>query len=487
MANNLTGLNFSTRTGEGGADVMTWGNLDRAANRLYAEQKQKEAQGFKEYQLAQQELSKDFSKVRSADIKDLMGNYETVKKARQKLLFDPKIKNDPIAFAEAQKEASLLEAQLRSEMQESMELKELDKQVSQRLNTNRDDFDDNKVPQFFGALNMPTRERKQLNLIGAEPFRYTGVDMKGLGAAAERAKGRAVEVPFGERKLADGGFNFEQGYISRTNDPVQYASSLYKDMQSKQFAQGARALYNQMTPQQIQGITNAYKAIPDAEFEARWGRKKEDLENQFNNADDKVQQYVLLDAMKYATDFLPKESKSKKEPNVEFKREQDYQDWLKKNKLTNSQAIQRLYMKAAADGNANKPVFYYDSYGEIDKKLDGKKGGVAINELSATTQENVLNIAKKSLGQSSVDNSDITIFKDKNGEIGLYKVNKVEDKQGNVTDYVGEKISKLTDLDLNYSNAPSVKEKREISQKQNQGGGKKPQSTPQVTVKGKVR
>ena len=85
MANNLTGLNFSTRTNEGGADVMTWGNLDRAANRLYAEQKQKEAQGFKEYQLAQQELSKDFSKVRSADIKDLMGNYETVKKARQKL------------------------------------------------------------------------------------------------------------------------------------------------------------------------------------------------------------------------------------------------------------------------------------------------------------------------------------------------------------------------------------------------------------------
>lgn len=484
MANNLTGLNFSTRTNEGGADVMTWGNLDRAANRLYAEQKQKEAQGFKEYQLAQQELSKDFSKVRSADIKDLMGNYETVKKARQKLLFDPKIKNDPIAFAEAQKEASLLEAQLRSEMQESMELKELDKQVSQRLNTNRDDFDDNKVPQFFSALNMPTRERKQLNLIGVEPFRYTGVDMKGLGAAAERAKGKAVEVPFGERKVVDGGFNYEQGYISRTNDPVQYASSLYKDMQSKQFAQGARALYNQMTPQQIQGITNAYKAIPDAEFEARWGRKKEDLEKQFNNADDKVQQYVLLDAMKYATDFLPKESKSKKEPNVEFKREQDYQDWLKKNKITDSQATRRAYISRAANGTQGEPVFYYNSYGEIEEKLKGKKGGVAINELSATTQENLLNIAKSALGNNNrTDNSDITVYADPNtGEIGLYEVNRVE-RGGKMVTFVGNKISKLTANDLNYSNAPSVKEKREIAQKQNQGGKTKPQSVKKVVGK----
>lgn len=274
MASNLIGLNLATRAGEGGADVMTWEKSDATAKRLYAEQKQKEAQGYKEYQLAQQELSKDFSKVRSADVKDLMGNYELVKKSRQKLLFDPKVKNDPIAFAEAQKEANLLESQLRAEMQESMEVKELDKQVSQRLNTNRDDFDDNKIPQFFGALNMPTKERKQLNLIGAEPFRYTGVDMKGLGALSQRAMGSAKEVPFGERKVVDGGFNYEQGYISRTNDPVQYASSLYKDMQSKQFAQGARALYNQMTPQQIQGITMAYKAIPDSEFEARWGRKK---------------------------------------------------------------------------------------------------------------------------------------------------------------------------------------------------------------------
>ena len=79
MASNLIGLNLATRAGEGGADVMTWEKSDATAKRLYAEQKQKEEQGYKEYQLGQQELAKDFSKVRSADIPDLMDRYNVLK------------------------------------------------------------------------------------------------------------------------------------------------------------------------------------------------------------------------------------------------------------------------------------------------------------------------------------------------------------------------------------------------------------------------
>lgn len=475
----MTGLNFATRTGEGAADVLSFGNLDAAAKRLYAEQKQKEFQGQKEYELAQQELSKEFSKVRSADVKDLMTEYDAVKRARQKLLFDPKVKNDPMAYAEAQKEARLLESQLRTAMQESAELKELDKQVSQRLSTNRDDFDDDKVPQFFNSLNMPTKERRALGLVGAEPFRFKGIDMKGFGAAAQKAMGSAVNVPYGQRKVVDGGFNYEQPMIARTNDPVQYASNLYREVSStKNFAQGARAMYSQMTPQQMNSIVAGFQQIPDAEFEAKWGRKKEDLVKQFNNADDKVGQYVLLDAMKYATDFLPKEVAPKKEANVEFKRDQDYQDWLKKNKITDSQATKRAYISRAANGTTSEPVFYYDSYGEIQEKLKGKKGGLALNELTGTTQENVLNIAKKSLGSNDIDNSQLTIYTDPNtGELGLYKVNETVYK-GKPTAFVGDKIAKLTDLDLNYSNAPSVREKREIAQKQNTGKKPQPSSKP---------
>ena len=486
MANNLTGLNLATRAGEGGADVLSFGQLDRAANLMYQEQKQKEAQGYKEYQLGQQELSKDFSKVRSADIPDLMDRYNVLKQKKQKLLFDPKIKNDAIAFAEAQKEANLAEAELRNLMAESVEVKELDNQITKRLSTNRDEFDDEKVPTLFEAFKMPTSQRKEKNLIGAEPFRYTGMDMKGLADLSKSAMGTLQKVPFGQEVETDGGYNFEQKFIGRTNDPVQYATNMYKGMQTNKYTQGARASLSQMSPIQINQIQSAYNAIPDAEFEAKWGRKKEDLLKAFSaNPDDKVGQYVTLDAMQYAVNNMPKEVESKRRKNDKFVDEKKYEDWLKKNKITSSQATRRAYISRAANGKENEPVFYYDSYGEIDKKLDSKKGGsgIAINELSATTQENVLNIAKKSLGQSNVDNSEITIAKDANGEIGLYKVNIVEDKQGKNTAYVGEKISKLTDLDLNYSNAPSVKEKREISQKQNSGKKEQPKSTKKVVGK----
>jgi len=483
MANNLTGLNLSVRAGEGGADVLSFGQLDRAANLMYQEQKQKEAQGYKEYQLGQQELSKDFSKVRSADIPDLMDRYNVLKQKKQKLLFDPKIKNDAIAFAEAQKEANLAEAEFRNLMAESVEVKELDNQITKRLSTNRDEFDDEKVPTLFEAFKMPTSQRKEKNLIGAEPFRYTGMDMKGLANLSKSAMGTLQKVPFGQEVETDGGYNFEQKFIGRTNDPVQYATNMYKGMQTNKYTQGARASLSQMSPIQINQIQSAYNAIPDAEFEAKWGRKKEDLLKAFSaNPDDKVGQYVTLDAMQYAVNNMPKEVESKRRKNDKFVDEKKYEDWLKKNKLTNSQAIQRLYMKAAAEGNESKPVFYYDSYGEIEEKLKGKKGGVAINELSATTQENLLKIAKNALGDSK-DNSDITVYADPNtGEIGLYKVNTVE-RGGKMVTFVGEKISKLTDLDLNYSNAPSVKEKREISQKQNSGKKEQPKSTKKVVGK----
>lgn len=469
MANNLTGLNAATRIGDGIADVMTWGNLDSTANRMYAEQKQKEQQGLKEYELAQQELSKEFTKVRSADIPELSKKYDNVKRIRQEMLFNPKIKGDAIAYANKQQELNLALQDFRLGTTESAEVKELDNQLAKRLSTNRDEFDDEKVPTLFEAFKMPTSQRKEKNLIGAEPFRYTGMDMKGLASLSKSAMGSVQKVPFGQEVETDGGYNFEQKFIGRTNDPVQYATNMYKGMQTNKYTQGARAALSQMSPIQINQIQSAYNAIPDAEFEAKWGRKKEDLLKAFSaNPDDKVGQYVTLDAMQYAVNNMPKEVESKRRKNDKFVDEKKYEDWLKKNKITSSQATRRAYISRAANGKENEPVFYYDSYGEIKEKLKGKKGGVAVNELSATTQQNILNIAKKALGKSSVDNGEVTIFEDpKTGEVGLYKVNKVEDKLGKNIDYVGDKISALTDYDLNYSNAPSVKEERQISQKQN--------------------
>jgi hypothetical protein len=75
---------------------------------------------------------------------------------------------------------------------------------------------------------------------------------------------------------------------------------------------------SEMNPAEKTQIINNFEAIPKEEFEAKWGIKKEDLLKKQGSPDDLANQYVLLDAMKYATDNLPKVVKTKQENNVEF-------------------------------------------------------------------------------------------------------------------------------------------------------------------------
>ena len=73
---NSYGLNLSNKTGEGGADVMQWGNTDKAVNQLYQEQKAREARGYNDYIQGQKQLQGEFANVRSADMPDVIKGYK---------------------------------------------------------------------------------------------------------------------------------------------------------------------------------------------------------------------------------------------------------------------------------------------------------------------------------------------------------------------------------------------------------------------------
>lgn len=479
MANNLTGLNLATRSGEGGADVMSFGQLDRAANLMYQEQKKAELTAAKSFQDADTLLQKELGGIRSADEDEIFNLYKEVADARKELHFNPNVQKDVKVFAEKQKNAALKEATLRQRIAKSKETK---KNLESTSKFDLNDFDPDKIKDYPSYLNMPTSELEKIGANVPQFFMNQGVDLSKLAQWKKNAMGVVQKVKLGEEVESADKHNLEQKIIGRMNDPVQFFNNLSSNFASKEAAYTARTLAKQMTPQQKTYIQTRFNEIPEEDFKAKWGVSKQDLLNKRGASDDYVNEYLILESMQHAVDNLPKEVEIKRRKNDKFVDEKKYEDWLKKNKLTNSQAIQRLYMKAAVEGNESKPVFYYDSYGEIEEKLKGKKGGVAINELSATTQENLLKIAKNALGDSK-DNSDITVYADPNtGEIGLYKVNTVE-RGGKMVTFVGEKISKLTDLDLNYSNAPSVKEKREISQKQNSGKKEQPKSTKKVVGK----
>jgi ribosomal protein S6 len=466
MANdNMVGLNLATRAGEGGADVMSWNYLDNVNKQLYAEQKQKEAQAVKDFSVADELLKKDIGGIRSADNDEIFNKYNKVKELRKALYFDEKAKKDPKKFAELQRLAQLEENDLRQSILESKEVKELDKGVTQRIGSHRDDFDDEKIPTFYQALQLPTSERRKLGLIGDTPYRYQGVDMSKLGQIAKTAMGTPKEVPFGDAVEADGGYKLEQKTLVRGNNPLQYADLLYKGLQSNKYGQGARSLYSQMPEERKQQIRKQFLDIPDADFESKWGVKKENLLSMFNN-DDKAGQYVMLDAMKYAVDNMPQFGQSKFRPNEAFKTEQNKDEWNRRNAITSRQAASRAATVAA--GKDAQPIV--DVWGGIVESVNkSKSGAIAFNELEPNAQEILLEFAKKS--GKDLSQEEVTVYKNKNGGYELREVETVK-RNGKDVAVVGKLITPISQQVVNLQGQPSVQEKRKVI-----GGGKSSQKS----------
>jgi hypothetical protein len=103
--------------------------VEKGFTNFEMEQKQREARGYNEYMQGQAALQKEFANVRSADIPDVVNDYNTLKKIKQSMLFDEKIKSNPTLLAQKQQEANIADAQLRQKIAASQQLKETDKGI----------------------------------------------------------------------------------------------------------------------------------------------------------------------------------------------------------------------------------------------------------------------------------------------------------------------------------------------------------------------
>lgn len=377
MADNLSGLNVATRVGEGNANIMSWGNLDRAANQLYQEQKQREARGYNDYLQGQAALQKEFANVRSADVPDVVNDYNTLKKIKQSILFDEKIKSNPTLLAQKQQEANIADAQLRQRIAASQQLKESDKMLVTDMFHNSDKYDYEKRKEHSVDMNLPLSERIKLGRLDGTPYLYQGGDATKLMPLVKQAMGTQKAIPIGEEVVADDGYKIEQKHINRGNNPVQYASTMYKGMQTNKLGQYASAELSKMTPQQIATITSKFNNIPDTEFEQKWGVKKEDLVNGVL-PDDKTGQYVLLDAMQYAINNMPKEAESKFRPNEAFKTAQNIKEWNRRNNITSAQKNERASMVSNMGYNPRQHVEEIYNNGSDDNHVYPIKKGIEV-------------------------------------------------------------------------------------------------------------
>lgn len=318
MAENIAALNLATRAGEGVADVMTWNNLDNTAKQLYAEQKQRELQAAKDFTLADSLLQKEVGGIRSADNDEIFNQYNNLREIRKKIHFDEKTRNNPKELARLQQEAALAERNLRGSIAESKELGKTLTNVTTGVAANPYKFDRNKTSLLPQLIQTPSSKIREIGATTPSFFAYSGADLNKLGQWRNAAMGSAKEIESGVPRTVQGGWKYEKDILSRGNDPVKYFNLMKGNFSTNQAGQSAEYLMSEMTPQEKTQIVTQFNAIPDKDFEEKWGIKKEDLLKNKGAEDDLTNGYLLLDAMKYATDFLPKVTKTKTVENEEF-------------------------------------------------------------------------------------------------------------------------------------------------------------------------
>lgn len=391
MPNNV-GLNLATKAGEGAADVMQWGNLDKSTNQIYQEQKQREQRGYNEYLAGEKIIQGELGKGWSADVPELASLYADRKKTSQQLFFDEKIKNNPVLLAQKQNELKIKDAAFMQAALASQQRKEREKLINNRKASHVDEFSDEGLKQHTLDMSIPTSQlfKEGRGDITAYLDNSPQTDFQKI---SKEAMGEKQTLPLGQEKVTSDQWEIEAPQMSRRNTPIQYYESVKKSLSPGKSAKDARKTYTAMQPSDINKIVENFVQIPEDVLKNQWGIKKEDLLDKLDT-DDKVQKFAALDAMNYAANFKPEVLPSKFRENKEYvynlKRGDSFEDFLAKNKITSAQAMERarLYWQRQQD-KENASVGGVDAYINDAKsgKVDPTNGFAIMNFKPSTTAE----------------------------------------------------------------------------------------------------
>jgi len=81
--------------------------LDNTLNLIYQENKQREAKRAAEAAAIDDDMNKEYGKIRSVDIPEFTDKWSKYKALKQKVLFDKKLQRDPIAYQQAKRDADI--------------------------------------------------------------------------------------------------------------------------------------------------------------------------------------------------------------------------------------------------------------------------------------------------------------------------------------------------------------------------------------------
>lgn len=299
---NFSGLNVSVGQGEGAANVLQWNNIDRAAAQIQANQRQREMQGQNEYLAAQLALQKELGNIRSADQQDAMQLYQKQKALKQELLFNPKVKRDPLLYNKLKNQADLATADFYAFTKASQELGNTFKKIPDVILNHPDRVLENAGQELRKDVQIPTVE---LMKNGWNEAKYLDTTPSyNLGSALQKATGSQQKYRANERFADDKKLQVLQDVYTGFNNPEQFHAILMNTLSDKKAGQAAALAYRSIPPEQVQAVNAAFDAIPEAEWK-KWGLNKKP--NIYQSPYDSYEQkYANYSAKLYAISNIPK-------------------------------------------------------------------------------------------------------------------------------------------------------------------------------------
>lgn len=263
----------------GNAFLVRTPALDQLEQRLFLEQKQREAQSQTNAKLLDDEFSKNVSNIRDADVDEFTKAYQDYKTSAQATMRQ----KDGVP-PQQQMELLRKKAAMYKLINESKAEREREELLSKRYAVKPDDFNDNAAELLIKGRQLPIGQKRSYKTAGADG-KETIVDLtnpenllwqdktnwqpilqKAGGTLTQRGKPTVVDLP--------GGLEEEITTYKGGNDPVEYYQSIVGAMTRPRDQQSLASRYN-FTPEEAQDIMAKFEELKKTPaFKAAYGDVK---------------------------------------------------------------------------------------------------------------------------------------------------------------------------------------------------------------------
>ena len=243
--------------------------LDRWSQQLYAQQKIREAKQQQENQALDAQMSKEFSNIRGVDTPAVINAYNQYKTLKKGLLFNKDLQRDPMLYNQAQQAANEAFSNMNSLINQSREVKDMTKTMSQDRFKNPDAYSDDYGVRTATLMNTPVSELRNHpqfgDLTNWDDYRYKGANTN-FNDIVSKVYGQPRKIVGKEEALDKQGIQFRAPVYEYGTPPAQLFEGLVNSLDHKT-ERDAAYKWKQLTPDVVQKIEQDYNAIPKEKWE----------------------------------------------------------------------------------------------------------------------------------------------------------------------------------------------------------------------------